>query len=422
VNTFNEYIIESAKNTLLESGTKNTHLVHIEDLVLDGGVKGAREAILALRSLRDMLAGHTSAKTDVTVKWDGAPAVFAGINPENGKFFVGSKSIFNKNPKLNYTDADVDENHGGGLAVKLKIALKEFPKLGITGVIQGDIMFSKGDLKKTVIDGKKYITMHPNTIAYAVPAESKLAATLKRANIGVVWHTTYTGSALESMSASFGVDTSKLKTVNSIWSISADLPDMSGLATFTANETKLLTKHLSNAGKVFQKIASGTLKEIETNSDLNMLLNTFNNTKVRNGERITNTTRHVAELISWVTGRYQKEIDKRKSEKGKTAQSAKRDEILSFFSKENKANLKLIFDLQNHIVEAKHMLIKKLAEVGGISTFVQTADGFKVTSPEGFVAIDHLSGSAVKLVDRMEFSKNNFDPSVIKGWQTATRN
>ncbi len=409
---FNDYILNEAKNT---------HMTHIEDLVLDGGVKGAREAILALRALRDMLAGHTKGKTDVTVKWDGAPAVFAGTNPENGKFFVGSKSIFNKNPKLNYTAADVDENHGGGLAEKLKVALKEFPKLGIKGVIQGDIMYTKGDLKKNVIDGEKYITMHPNTIAYAVPAGSKLAKTLLKANIGVVWHTEYTGSSLEHMSASFGVDTSKMKTVPSVWSISADLPDMSGMATFTAKETAVVTKHLSLAGKVFQKIASSTLKEIEGNKELNLILNTFNNTKVRSGQRITNTTKHVNELIDWVNARYQKEIDKRKSEKGKASQSKKRDDILAFFSPQNKANLKLVFDLQNHIVEAKHMLIKKLAQVGGISTFVQTADGFKVTSPEGFVAIDHLSGSAVKLVDRMEFSKNNFDPSVIKGWESASR-
>ena len=413
MNDFNNFITEAAANT---------HMTHIEDLVLDGGVKGAREAILALRSLRDMLAGNAKGKTDVTVKWDGAPAVFAGTNPENGKFFVGSKSIFNVNPKLNYTEDDVDENHSGGLADKLKMALKEFPKLNIKGVIQGDIMYTKGDLKKTTIAGKKYITMHPNTIAYAVPADSKLATTLSKANIGVVWHTTYTGSSLQDMSASFGVDVSRLKTVPSIWSISADLPDMSGVATFTAKETKLLTSHLSNAGKIFQKIASSTLKEIESNKELNMHLNTFNNTKVRSGKRITNTTKHVGELIVWVNERYQKEIDKRKSEKGKTSQAKARDEILSFFSKENKSNLKLIFDLQNYIVEAKHMLIKKLAEVGGISTFVQTENGFKVTSPEGFVAIDHLSGSAVKLVDRMEFSKNNFDPSIIKGWQTATRN
>jgi len=396
-------------------------MTHIEDLVLDGGVKGAREAILALRSLRDMLAGHAKGKTDVTVKWDGAPAVFAGINPENGRFFVGSKSIFNKNPKLNYTAADVDENHAGGLADKLKMALKELPKLGIKGIVQGDIMFTKGDLKSQNIEGKKHIVMHPNTIAYAVPADSKLAKKILGSNIGVVWHTTYTGSSLESMSASFGVNISGYKDVKSIWSISADLPDMSGVATFTAKETAAVTKHLSEAGKVFNKIAAGTLKAIETNKDLNMLINTFNNTKVRSGDRITDTTKHVKELIAWVHARFQKDIDKRKSEKGKASQQAKLDEILVFFDDKNKKHLAQIFDLQNHIVEAKHMIIKKLADVGGIKTFVQTEDGFKVTSPEGFVAIDHLSGSAVKLVDRMEFSKNNFDPSILKGWQTATR-
>lgn len=407
--------------THITESAKNTHMTHIEDLVLDGGVKGARQAILALRSLRDMLAGNAKGKTNVTVKWDGAPAVFAGINPENGKFFVGSKSVFNKNPKINYTEEDVDANHGGGLADKLKMALRELPKLGITGVVQGDIMFTRGDLKTTVIDGRKHILMHPNTIAYAVPEKTDLAKKLLRSDIGVVWHTQYSGGDLQHMSASFGVDTSKFKDVKNIWSVSADLPDMSGVATFTAKETKVLTTHLSNAGKVFNKIASTTLKELESNKELNLIVNTFNNTKVRAGTRITNTTRHVNELIAYVNQRYQKEIDKRSSEKGKKAQVQKRDELLKFFSPKNKSNLKMIFDLQNYIVEAKLMLIKKLAEVGGISTFVQTANGFKVTSPEGFVAIDHLSGSAVKLVDRMEFSKNNFDPSIIKGWESASR-
>ena len=167
---------------------KNTHMTHIEDMVIDGGVDGARSAIFALRDLRDMLAGHDNSSKQVTVKWDGAPAVFAGIDPSDGKFFVAKKGIFNKNPKVYKSVKDVKADTSGDLQKKLTVAFQELSKLGIKkGVYQGDIMFTKKDLKKTTIDGKKYITFHPNTIVYAVPVEA--ATEIMRAKIGVVWHT-----------------------------------------------------------------------------------------------------------------------------------------------------------------------------------------------------------------------------------------
>ena len=81
---------------------KNTHMTHIEDKVLYGGVNGTRQAIFALRDMRDMLRWDGGR---VSVKWDGAPAVFAGTDPSDGKFFVAKKGIFNKNPKVYKTDA-----------------------------------------------------------------------------------------------------------------------------------------------------------------------------------------------------------------------------------------------------------------------------------------------------------------------------
>jgi hypothetical protein len=133
---------------------KNLHLEHLEDNVLNAGVAGVRESINFLQSLRDMLSGKAQSHVNVTTKWDGAPSIFVGTNPENGKFFVGTKSVFNKNAKLNYTDDDIDENHpSAGLNSKLKIALAYLPKLGIKGVLQGDMMFSKGDIKTQTIDG-----------------------------------------------------------------------------------------------------------------------------------------------------------------------------------------------------------------------------------------------------------------------------
>ena len=393
---------------------KNTHMTHIEDLVLDGGVNGTRGAINALRSLRDMLAGHSNTSHDVTVKWDGAPAVFAGIDPTDGEFFVAKKGIFNKNPKVYKSHADVDADTSGDLAKKLKVAYTELKKLGISGVMQGDIMFTKPDLKKEVIDGVSYVTFHPNTIVYAVPFDQ--ADVLLASNIGVVWHTRYTGDSFENMSASFDVKESDFQKVSTVWQRTADLPDMSGTATLTSNETKDVTAHLSQAGRIFKKISASILKNVAGNTDINLAINTFNNTKVRSQEKISDTKKHVDNLIDWIDQRYQKEIEKAKSSKGKSVKREKKNVVLAFFSNKNRSGLKLMFDLQNALVAAKEILINKMSEVSDISTFVKTTKGFKVTGAEGFVAIDKI-GNAVKLVDRMEFSANNFSTEIIKGWE-----
>jgi len=404
---FNNYLAEA----------KNTHMIHIEDLILDGGVKGARQAILALRSMRDMLSGNAKAPMDITVKWDGAPAVFAGEDPNDGKFFVAKKGIFNANPKIYKSHDDIDADTSGDLNKKLKMAFDNLKGLGIKGVIQGDFMFEKKDLKRENINGIKHIVFHPNTIAYAVPEKSALGKEIGKAEIGIVWHTTYNGGTFESMSAEFGKEiVPKLKKSSKVWMVDATLRDLSGTATLTSNDNKAISKKLSDAGKIFKKIASGVLKEIESNKELNLVINTYNNTKVREGQRITNTKSHATGLVMWVSNRYQKEIDKRSTPKGKDAQVVKRDALLSFFSKENIKNLKLIFDLQNLVIDSKLIIINKLNKLSKIDTFVKTKNGFKVTGVEGFVAIDRLEGGAVKLVDRMEFSTNNFSKDIIKGW------
>jgi hypothetical protein len=412
MSSFKDYIevLEATK------GGKNVHMTHIEDRVIYGGVKGAREAILALRSMRDMLAGNTKTGTNVTVKWDGAPAVFAGIDPNDGKFFVAKKGIFNKNPKVYKSEAEVRADTSGDLADKLSTAYNELKDLGIQGVIQGDIMFTN-DLKSESIDGTAYITFQPNTIVYAVPKDSKLGKTISKAKLGVVWHTTYTGKDFESMKAKFGVDLSKLKKKASVWYQDADLRDLSGTATFTSKDTKEVTDALSKAGKIFSKISGSTLKELEGNMELAAKIETFNNTLVRKGQRITNTTKHVSDLLKYFDEKFGKELEKRKSEKGKAAVTKKQNEMMAFFSPKNKKNLILMFDLMNAIVDAKLIIINRLDRLKKIDTFVRTKNGFKVTGSEGFVAVDKTKGGAVKLVDRLEFSMNNFSSDVIKGWE-----
>ncbi len=398
---------------------KNTHMTHIEDKVIYGGVKGTRQAILALRELRDMLRGVHDGS--VSVKWDGAPAIFCGTDPTDGKFFVAKKGIFNQSPKVYKTNNDIDNDTSGDLSAKLKLALRYCATLGIKDVIQGDFLFSPGDVKTEVIKGEKMITFHPNTIVYAVPANSAAAKEIKSAKIGVVWHTTYTGNTFESMKASYGVNVKALKKSKHVWQQDAMLRDLTKI-TMTKKDTEMVNEYLSQAGFLFNKIAGSTLRQLEQNEELQRLIETYGNTFVRKGQVIGDTGRHVSGLIRWIQNKHKAELDKLKTERGKTNKRVKQDIIMSFFSLKNKASLKYMFDLQKVIVLAKLKLINTLNKIGNVKTFVKTRNGFKVTGAEGFVAIDKLGGDAVKIVDRMEFSYNNFSPDILKGWDKPGRN
>jgi hypothetical protein len=405
---FSDYLTESKEG-------KNLHLEHLEDEVLNGGVAGTRGAINFLQSLRDMLAGHSKSSLNITTKWDGAPAVFAGINPKNGKFFVGTKGVFAKNAKLNYTDKDIDANHPGeGLNKKLKIALRYLRDLGITNVIQGDMMFTKSDLKRETIDGVDYIVFQPNTVVYAVPIDSNLAKRMMAAELGIVWHTSYTGPSLEDMKASFNIDISKLNQTKNVWFRDASFVDASGTATFTLDETQEITGILSEAGSLFRTISARTLNEIATNETFRIQIKAWNNLKVREGKEITNTATHVQGLILSIEEKLNKSIAEAKKEDTRLKRQKEKTLIMNWY-KANRNELKKIFDLQNLLVRAKIMIIRKLEKVKSvIGTFLRTDNGFKVTNEEGFVAVDRLQGNAVKLVDRLTFSFSNFNAA--KAW------
>ena len=397
---------------------KNLHMQHAEDSVIDGGVNGTRNVINYFRALRDMLSGNAKAPVNISVKWDGAPAVFAGIDPSDGKFFVAKKGIFNKNPKVYKTDADVDTDTSGDLNAKLKLALAELPKLGIEGVVQGDFLYSREDIKEDTIDGEPHITFHPNTIVYAVPKKSKLAQEILRSKIGVVWHTRYRGDSFETMRASFGEEiASDLKKVNSVWSVDAVFKDVSGSATMTAAETKQITKMLSDAGKLFRTIKADTLNGLSKNAELNMRVNVYINSKVREGQRVNDPKVFVRGMIQYIEDYYQKEADKRKTPSGKQVQIEKRDATLDYFNKNSAADIEKVFKLYNIMIDIKQMIIGKLNQVQGLKTLLKTQNGYEVTGQEGFVAIDHYGKNALKLVDRLQFSKANFSPEYIKGWQ-----
>ena len=392
---------------------KNLHMEHLEDEVLNHGVAGTRGALNFLQGLRDMLAGNSDSSVNVTVKWDGAPAVFAGYNPENDRFFVGTKGVFAKNAKINYNEADITTNNSGGLASKLKVAFNELSKVNIKGVLQGDMMYTADDLQTETIDNESYITFQPNTIVYAIPVKSRLAAKILSSNMGIVWHTTYSGDTMEDMTASFGVNSGAFRETSSVWQADASFEDQSGSATMTKKQTGDVTAILSKAGKLFQQLNSNVLGMIADDDQTSELVKAYTNKMVRAGEPIKDVKRHTAGLIAFVYDKLKAEIDKVKREETKKNKKDVMDRYVGFLRK-NSSEIVKIFAMQNLLIEAKLIIIRQLEKVKGIKTLMRTSTGYRVTAPEGFVAIDNLKGGAVKLVDRMEFSMQNFNAA--KNW------
>ena len=398
MNSFREFLSES----------KNLHMEHLEDAIFNEGSKGTVEAIRFLESVTEMLSGNSKSSVNITVKWDGAPAVFAGVNPENGKFFVGSKSVFNKaTPKINYTNADIDKNHPGGLGATLKVALKELKKLNITGVLQGDIMFTSDGIEVQDIDGESHITFQPNTITYAVPSNSDLAKVIKRAKIGVIWHTKYTGKTMATMKAGFNPNISKLGKSSSVWYDNASFKDTSGASTFTKAEVKTMRGLIDAAKKKFK--AAGSFIDELHNSDLVSEVKIYGNAQIRKGS----SSLSAADFQKRMKDKMQTAIDNLKTDRAKERKQKVMDTSMKFLSR-NRKKLQSVFDLHDSLTQAKIYTIRKLEKVKNLGTFIRTENGFKVTAPEGFVAIDKPSGNALKLVDRLEFSKLNF--TVSKNW------
>jgi len=361
-----------------------------------------------------MLAGSSSKKVNMTVKWDGAPAIICGINPENGKFFVGTKSVFNKNPKINYTTGDIRKNHSGDLADKLSVALRELGRLGIKDVIQGDFLFTQSDLKSINIDGDKMISFTPNTITYAVPVNSDIGKRISKARMGIVFHTKYSGKTLDSMTAGFGTVRGSARNV---FLASAGYRDVSGSAKLTRNELtqfdaklRMAQGSLSKAGPILDEMSKSSSDALS----VGFRLKTFFNYYIRNTQGHMAKVRNLVDMFrEYYINILQAEIDARKTDSGKKKYKDILEKNLKYIDRNKNA---LVMAVASHVTlqNAKNFLISKMSEIQSIGHFLRTSTGYKVTAPEGYVAVDRIAG-AVKLVDRMEFSRANF--TIPKGWK-----
>ena len=389
----------------------NTHLEHLEDDIINRGSKGGDNAINFLKSVRNMLAGQ-SGGTNITVKWDGAPAIICGINPENGKFFVGTKSVFNVTPKINYTERDISQNHSGEVAKKLSVCLRYLKGLNIKGILQGDLLFTDGDLKSISIDGEKMVSFTPNTITYAMPVTSDIGKRILRAKMGIVFHTQYNGKDMKSLSASFGTVTGSSN--RNIFLASASyretgvMMNKSDLSKFDA-QIRMAEGSLSKAKPILD-LMSGN---IEDKYSVGYRLKTYFNSYIRNSNAGMEKVKTMQDQFRDYFESFMKaEIDAKKTERGKSPYIKAREEGLKLIDRNRNA---LYFAIASHITlgNAKNTLLQKMNQIQSIGHFLKTNSGYRVTAPEGYVAVDKVAG-AIKFVDRLEFSRQNF--TMPKGW------
>ncbi len=398
--------------------SKNTHLEHLEDSILLDGEQGANDAFMFLDELARVFTGVQKNNFKITTKWDGAPAVFCGIYPGTDKFFVGTKSVFNVNAKINFTEEDVDHNHGSspGLAVKLKDCLKYLPELGIEGVAQGDLLFTD-DKEKKKINGTDCIIFQPNTITYCIPKEDDLYDKASKAKVGVVFHTSYKGTDIGSMNASFGYDVSKLKDSRNVLVLSAETGQLGKDVLLTEKEKGSLQK-LKSISTTSLKGASSFLDEVadQIKSKDQLVIGTrlkiFFNKYVREGRKLPTDKVFVKEFQEYFETEVRKAADKLKTPKGKAQKLNKLYAGLDTIKDKEKA-LKSTVNLYSALQSAKELFIRKLETGERFGTYLRTENGYKITAPEGYVAIQEGS-NAVKLVDRLSFSVANFN--VEKNW------
>jgi hypothetical protein len=364
----------------------------VEDRPLQNGEKGAKHAIASLTAAaKHIQQGRKS--SELTTKYDGSPAIVYGHHPENGKFFVASKSAFNKTPKINYTNADIEKNHGHapGLVSKLKDALKHLPKVAPeNGVYQGDMMFSHED-KKPSNGG---VSFHPNPSGLTYTAHGTHADAVKKAKIGVVTHLSYSGKDSNSLNASHEVNHEKFKQHSDVFSVDPRM-DTSKVH-FGPKDRAEFNKHIAAAQAVHDTHGDDMYAGTKLHHGVGGHLETYMNHTVRTGE----TPNH-KNFSNWLETKKNKDIDKLKVEKNRNAkQSELKDELGKVDS--NRKHYNNLFKMHQHLQNAKNVLINVMNQ----HQEFQHEHGGEAANPEGYVF--HHGNESDKFVNRAEFSRRNF--------------
>jgi len=385
---------------------KRTHLEHIEDIIITDGHVGGQAVVEYFRGLLLTLKGTSSEAMSVSVKWDGAPAVVCGTNPDNGKFFVGTKSVFSKTPKINYTKKDIANNHGTDeLGQKLLKCLVHLKKLNIQGVVQGDLLYTDEGITRKNIDGKPHLTFTPNTITYAVPEDGDLAKQIDRAKLGIIFHTTYAGDSLATMNAQGGADVSSFAQSPDVFFDNASYKDVSGSAKFTADESQQFYNSIDKLETLLNNVPRDLSSVLGQNTDFVPMFQMYINAMVKQGELPSNVNQFLLGFKKFYADRMQQQMSGLKAQKALQLRQDKMKQMPVFLDKAKKP-LQAMLTFYKAVQQMKGFVLKKMNQAMAIGSFSQTDGGLQVTEPEGFVAVDK-SGNAVKLVDRLGFSRRN---------------
>jgi hypothetical protein len=406
------------KSLFSEAGDKNTHLDHAEEIIFLRGIAGVQQLVNNFSNLLSMLTGK-GGNSSVTTKWDGSPAIFCGIDPSDGQFFVGTKGVFAKNAKLNKTMDDIEANHGDvtrneetvskeGLREKLRYALQYLPELGITGVLQGDMLYTRPDLRMVQIDGQQAIAFKPNTITYTMPASSDVGRQILSSQIGIVFHTEYTGDSIATMSANFGFNADSLTPSRNVWFTDATIKNVSNQVSFSDDEVAQISQEIRNLSALGKNVQQFEVLNKQLPIDLITELKAHANTPIRSGQPLEqDPTKFAKEFIVRIKQKFAKAIEGLKSEKGREGKQAQLQQVMDVLDAnvQNIAGIYKAYLLADHI---KMMFQRKMRQIRAIDSFIEQPDGsFKVTDPEGFVVVGS-DGGAMKIVDRLEFSAANF--------------
>ena len=400
------------KELIAEEGKQNKHLEHIEEEILNGGAEGAEAAIATLMRFSDMLKGRANKKLKVTVKWDGAPAIVCGTDPKKKHIFVSTKGEFTKSPKLAYTQEDIRRLFPDYLWDKLGPCLEHLSKLGIKGVIQGDLMFNEEMKKETEIDGKEYIIFKPQKITYAFPLDSDVGKRIQTAKLGIIFHTNYEGDTVGmDMEAGFDVDVSSFKRNKDVWFDDATFKDVTGSVLLTKDEQAQVKQDLADAMAAYKAVPRNLLDAVKTNKDFVQYWKRTVNDYVRANKLPGDPDQFLNDFIDVYKNVIEKQIAGLKNQDPNApAVRSRMDKLENQVNlvNANRKGLANIVKFMKEVANLKLLFIRKLNNMENVAQFYQEPDGsYTAANPEGYVAIDHI-GNAVKFVDRLEFSRRNF--------------
>ena len=419
---------ENTNTTFQKLLNEDTHSLHMEDSILKGKAYISR-MLGFYNQVFDTLTGSIDKeKPGITVKIDGAPAItmytkFPGLKGPG----VSTKSIFNATPKVYTTDEEIEaDDRSPELKAKLKAALKlAKAKIIPAGEIwQGDLLFTKGDIKNYTDDnGQKYIYFKPNTLVYALPVGSDGAKKALASDIGIVFHTRYKGSSVQTVKQSNDASTDELNGIPE-WAfvLDARLPNLSGVQTLSDKEASDIEDSLYDLHSLCSEIVNDADYDLLVNNTdfINFYVMTLQNNKVDKSELIDPET-FVDELHKWVTGKMRKEyqgLEKLKTKAGRDKKRISLDDKskdLHTIIETNEPLLHKIAEALYIAADVKNKFITKLNSVNKWVNKIETTFGMKDTNGEGFMVSD-VDGNFVKLVDRSAFSYFNRSPDVIKGF------